>query len=299
MLKKSNLLGSKRHERTAAYVFTVPAMFLLVAFLVIPIVYTIRYSLFQYQIVRPDNISFVGLKNYAKLFTDENFWLSLKNTVYFTVLVVPFQCVLALALAMLVSSRFRGVAVFRTMYFSPQLTSMVVISILWTVLYNSNPNTGLINSLLTSMGMEPINFLSNAKTAMNSIIFMSGWQGAGYQMMIFLAGLQGIPKDQYEAASVDGATKVQQFLYVTLPGLKSTIKYVVMITMIQAMKLFTQPYVMTQGGPKNSTKTLVYYIYTQGFQQGNFGYACAVAAVFFLIVVIMSLSMKKLIAATD
>ena len=222
-----------------------------------------------------------------------------KNTVYFTVLVVPFQCVLALALAMLVSSKFRGVAIFRTMYFSPQLTSMVVISILWTVLYNSNPNTGLINSFLTSFGMEPINFLSNAKTAMNSIIFMSGWQGAGYQMMIFLAGLQGIPRDQYEAASVDGANKVQQFLFITLPGLKGTIKYVVMITMIQAMKLFTQPYVMTQGGPKNSTKTLVYYIYTQGFQQGNFGYACSVAAVFFVIVVIMSLSMKKIIAATD
>ena len=293
MSKTSSLTDRKRNERTAAYIFTVPAMFLLFAFLVVPILYTVYYSLFQYQIVRPDNITFIGLKNYLKLFTDENFWLALRNTVYFTVLVVPFQCVLALALAMLVSSRFR------TMYFSPQLTSMVVISILWTVLYNSNPNTGLINSFLTSLGLEPINFLTNSKTAMNSIIFMSGWQGAGYQMMIFLAGLQGIPRDQYEAASVDGANKVQQFLYITLPGLKGTIKYVVMITMIQAMKLFTQPYVMTQGGPKNSTRTLVYYIYTQGFQQGNFGYACAVAAVFFVIVVIMSLSMKKLIAETN
>lgn len=257
MSNKSSLPGRKRNERAAAYIFTIPAMFLLVAFLVVPILYTVRYSLFQYQIVRPDNIIFIGLENYKKLVSDENFWLALKNTVYFTVLVVPFQCVLALALAMLVSSKFRGVSIFRTMYFSPQLTSMVVISILWTVLYNSNPNTGLIISFLTGLGMEPINFLSNAKTAMNSIIFMSGWQGAGYQMMIFLAGLQGIPRDQYEAASVDGASKVQQFLFVTLPGLKGTIKYVVMITMIQAMKLFTQPYVMTQGGPKNSTKTLV------------------------------------------
>ena len=176
---------------------------------------------------------------------------------------------------------------------------MVVISILWKVLYNSNPNTGLINSILVNLGMQPINFLSNAATAMNSIIFMSGWQGAGYQMMIFLAGLQGIPRDQYEAASVDGANHVQQFLYITLPGLRGTIKYVIMITMIQAMKLFTQPYVMTQGGPKDSTKTVVYYIYTQGFQNGNFGYACAIAAVFFVIVVAMSLSMKKIIAATD
>lgn len=294
MSKTSSLTGRKRNERVAAYIFTGPAMFLLFAFLVVPILYTVRYSLFQYQIVRPDNITFIGLKNYIKLFADKDFWLAFRNTVYFTVLVVPFQCVLALALAMLVSSKFRGVSIFRTMYFSPQLTSMVVISILWTVLYNSNPNTGLINSLLVSIGLEPINFLSNSKTAMNAIIFMSAWQGAGYQMMIFLAGLQGIPRDQYEAANVDGATKVQQFLYITLPGLKSTIMYVIQITMIQAMKLFTQPYVMTQGGPENSTKTLVYYIYTQGFQQGNFGYACSIAAVFFVIVVVMSLTMKKL-----
>lgn len=296
MSKNATISKGKQSERRAAYIFTVPAMFLLVAFLVVPILYTVRYSLFQYKIIRPEGMTFIGLGNYVRLFGDEKFWLALKNTVYFTVLVVPLQCVMALALAMLVSSRFRGVSIFRTMYFSPQLTSMVVISILWTVLYNANPNTGLINSLLVNLGLQPVNFLTNAKTAMNSIVFMSAWQGAGYQMMIFLAGLQGIPRDQYEAASVDGATKLQQFLYITLPGLKGTIKYVVMITMIQAMKLFTQPYVMTQGGPKNSTRTLVYYIYTQGFQQGNFGYACAIAAVFFLIVVVMSLSMKKLIA---
>ncbi len=180
------------------------------------------------------------------------------------------------------------------MYFSPQLTSMVVISVLWTVLYNSNPNTGLINSILVGLGMQPINFLTNAKTAMNAIIFMSAWQGAGYQMMIFLAGLQGIPKEQYEASSVDGANKWQQFWNITIPNLKGTIKYVIMITMIQAMKLFTQPYVMTQGGPKNATKTMVYYIYTQGFQKGNFGYACSVAAVFFVIVVAMSLILQKI-----
>ena len=283
----------------AAYIFVAPAVILLIAFLVVPMIYTVYFSGFKYQIMRPDAMKFIGLENYQKLFSDKNFWLALKNTVYFTVIVVPCQCVLALALALLVSKKFRGVAVFRTMYFAPQLTSMVVISVLWSVLYNANPNTGLINSILVSLGMSPIKFLSDASTAMNSIIFMSAWQGAGYQMMIFLAGLQGIPRDQYEAASVDGATKFKQFLYITIPGLKGTIKYVIMITMIQAMKLFTQPYIMTQGGPKNSTKTLVYYIYTQGFQKGNFGYACSIAAVFFVIVVCMSMAMKKVTAATD
>lgn len=297
--RKKKLTGRKRDERVAAYIFVAPAVILLIAFLVVPMIYTVYFSGFKYQIMRPDAMKFIGFENYQKLFSDKNFWLALKNTVYFTVIVVPCQCALALALALLVSKKFRGVAVFRTMYFAPQLTSMVVISVLWSVLYNANPNTGLINSILVSLGMSPIKFLSDANTAMNSIIFMSAWQGAGYQMMIFLAGLQGIPRDQYEAASVDGATKFKQFLYITLPGLKGTIKYVIMITMIQAMKLFTQPYIMTQGGPKNSTKTLVYYIYTQGFQKGNFGYACSIAAVFFVIVVCMSMAMKKVTAATD
>ena len=297
--EKKKLTGRKRDERVAAYIFVAPAVILLIAFLVVPMIYTVYFSGFKYQIMRPDAMKFIGFENYQKLFSDKNFWLALKNTVYFTVIVVPCQCALALALALLVSKKFRGVAVFRTMYFAPQLTSMVVISVLWSVLYNANPNTGLINSILVSLGMSPIKFLSDANTAMNSIIFMSAWQGAGYQMMIFLAGLQGIPRDQYEAASVDGATKFKQFLYITLPGLKGTIKYVIMITMIQAMKLFTQPYIMTQGGPKNSTKTLVYYIYTQGFQKGNFGYACSIAAVFFVIVVCVSMAMKKVTAATD
>ena len=297
--EKKKLTGRKRDERVAAYIFVAPAVILLIAFLVVPMIYTVYFSGFKYQIMRPDAMKFIGFENYQKLFSDKNFWLALKNTVYFTVIVVPCQCALALALALLVSKKFRGGAVFRTMYFALQLTSMVVISVLWSVLYNANPNTGLINSILVSLGMSPIKFLSDANTAMNSIIFMSAWQGAGYQMMIFLAGLQGIPRDQYEAASVDGATKFKQFLYITIPGLKGTIKYVIMITMIQAMKLFTQPYIMTQGGPKNSTKTLVYYIYTQGFQKGNFGYACSIAAVFFVIVVCMSMAMKKVTAATD
>ena len=294
MTKTEQMSGRKRDERIAGYVFSLPAVVLLIAFLVVPIIYTVYYSVFQYQVMRPNDITFIGFENYHKLITDSDFWISLKNTFYFTIIVVPVQCALALILAMLVSKKFKGVSIFRTMYFSPQLTSMVVIAVLWTVLYNSNPNTGLINALLVNLGLEPINFLTNERTAMNSIIFMSAWQGAGYQMMIFLAGLQGIPRDQYEAASVDGATPWQQFWFITIPNLKGTIKYVIMITMIQAMKLFTQPYVMTQGGPRNSTKTMVYYIYTQGFQKGNFGYACSVAAVFFVIVVAMSLILQKI-----
>lgn len=287
----------KRNEKIAAYIFVIPAVVLLFAFLIMPALSTIRYAFTDYNIMRPDSIAFCGLDNFKELFADKNFIQSIKNTFYFAVIVVPFQCLLALALAMLISSRRKGVSIFRAAYFSPQVTSMVVIAILWTVLYNPNPNTGLINAFLTKLGFDAIGFLNDPNTAMNSIIFMSAWQAAGYQMMIFLAGLQAIPKDQYEAASIDGAGKLQQFFYVTLPGLKNVIKYVVMITMIQAMKLFTQPYVMTKGGPQNSTRTIVYYIYEQGFQSRNFGYACAVAAVFFVIVVTMSLLLKRVIKA--
>ncbi len=288
---------NKKSERKAAYLFIIPAVVLLAAFLLYPALQTVRYAFTDYNIMRPDRIKFCGLNNFIELFQDKDFWIAVKNTLHFTVLVVPFQTVMALALALLISSRRKGVSIFRAAYFSPQVTSMVVVAILWTVLYNSNPSSGLLNALLVNLGMEPCGFLNDPKTAMNSIIFMSAWQGAGYQMMIFLAGLQGIPKDQYEAASIDGAGKIKSFLYVTLPGLKNVISYVIMITVIQAMKLFTQPYVMTKGGPQNATRTLVYYVYEQGFQKRNFGYACAVAAVFFVIVISLSVGMKKIIKA--
>lgn len=288
---------NKKSERKAAYLFIIPAVVLLAAFLLYPALQTVRYAFTDYNIMRPDRIKFCGLNNFIELFQDKDIWIAVKNTLHFTVLVVPFQTVLALALALLISSRRKGVSIFRAAYFSPQVTSMVVVAILWTVLYNSNPSSGLLNALLVNLGMEPCGFLNDPKTAMNSIIFMSAWQGAGYQMMIFLAGLQGIPKDQYEAASIDGAGKIKSFLYVTLPGLKNVISYVIMITVIQAMKLFTQPYVMTKGGPQNATRTLVYYVYEQGFQKRNFGYACAVAAVFFVIVISLSVGMKKIIKA--
>ena len=286
---------NKKSERKAAYLFIIPAVVLLAAFLIYPALQTVRYAFTDYNIMRPDRIKFCGVDNFIELFGDKDFWIAVKNTLHFTILVVPFQTVLALALALLISSRRKGVSIFRAAYFSPQVTSMVVVAILWTVLYNSNPDSGLLNALLVKLGMEPCGFLNDPKTAMNSIIFMSAWQGAGYQMMIFLAGLQGIPKDQYEAASIDGAGKLKSFFYVTLPGLKNVISYVIMITVIQAMKLFTQPYVMTKGGPQNSTRTLVYYVYEQGFQKRNFGYACAVAAVFFVIVISLSIGMKKII----
>lgn len=290
-------MTKKKDEQIVGYLFVLPAVILIFAFLIMPSLLSLRYSFTNYNIMRPDKMKFIGLNNFIKIFGDTNFRKALLNTVYFTVIVVPFQCLLALGLALLVRSRRRGVSIFRAAYFSPMVTSMTVIAILWSFLYNPNPNQGLLNAILANFGLGPVAFLRSPDTAMNSIIFMSAWQAAGYQMMIFIAGLQNIPEELYEAASIDGAGVMQKFWNVTIPGLKNIIKYVVMMTTIQAMKLFTQPYIMTQGGPQNSTRTMVYYIYQQGFQQRNFGYACAIAVVFFVIVVTMSFLLKRVIKA--
>ena len=280
-----------------APIFVLPTFLAFVIGFIIPFAQGFYLSFCKFTTV--GNATFVGISNYTAAIKDTSFTSSFKFTVLFAIVSILLINVLAFGLALLVRENIKGIGIFRSAYFSPLVTSMSVIAILWTFIYNPNPTQGLLNAILTKFGLPACDFLRSADTAMNSIIFMSAWQGAGYQMMIFLAGLQGIPKDQYEAASVDGANKWNQFLFITLPGLKGTIKYVIMITMIQAMKLFTQPYIMTQGGPKNSTKTLVYYIYTQGFQKGNFGYACSIATVFFVIVVAMSLLMKKVTTATD
>lgn len=288
---------TKKSEQITGYLFVLPAVILIIGFLIVPAVLSLRYSFTNYNIMRPDKMKFIGIDNFIKIFNDTNFRKALVNTIYFTVIVVPFQCLLALGLALLVRSRRRGVSIFRAAYFSPMVTSMTVIAILWTFLYNPNPNQGLLNAILANFRIKPVAFLRSPDTAMNSIIFMSAWQAAGYQMMIFIAGLQNIPEELYEAASIDGAGVWQKFWNVTVPGLKNIIKYVVMMTTIQAMKLFTQPYIMTQGGPQNSTRTMVYYIYQQGFQQRNFGYACAIAVVFFIIVVTISFLLKRIIKA--
>lgn len=154
-------------------------MVLLAAFLILPAVSTVRYAFTDYNILRPDKIKFCGLDNFVELFGDRDFKKSLVNTIYFTVVVVPFQCILALLLAMLISSRRKGVSIFRAAYFSPNITSMVVVAILWSVLYNPNPSTGLLNAFLTKLGFAPCGFLTDPKTSMNSIIFMSAWQAAG------------------------------------------------------------------------------------------------------------------------
>jgi ABC-type sugar transport system permease subunit len=288
-----SLRRRKRQEIFMGYSFVFPAVLLIAVFLLLPFVLAVMFGFTRFNLLRPDQIRFSGFDNYRLLFRDPLFYKSLYNTFYFTIIVVPVQCGVALMLALLVNHQLNFKNLFRIAYFSPVITSMTVIGILWTFLYN--PNDGLINSVLHIFGIPNQPFLRSASQAMNSIIFMSVWQAAGYQMMIFLAGLQGIPNVLYQASAIDGANRFQQFRYITIPSLYNVIVFVLTVTTIGAFKLFTQPYIMTNGGPQNSTRTLALLIYQQGFQFRNAGYASALSVIFFLIIVIVSLLLRKML----
>jgi ABC-type sugar transport system permease subunit len=283
----------KRQQKLLGVLFSLPAIALMFTFLILPVILAFIYSLMNYNMLNPDAKTFTGLDNYIRLFQDEIFFTALKNTLYFTVLVVPLQCGVALLLAILVNKKVKVASIGRVFFFSPVVTSMVVVAILWTFLYNVD--NGLINNALNFLGIENQPFLLSPDQAMNSIIFMSIWQAAGFQMMIFLAGLKDVPEELYEAAEVDGANVWQKFRNVTLPSIQHVTGFVLIITTIQAFRLFIQPYVMTNGGPSDSTKTLVFMLYENGFQFRDVGYSSAIAVVFFLVVILTSLILKKVL----
>ncbi len=227
-----------------------------------------------------------GAKRYVVLAGDPDFMRSLVNNFFFALVVIPLQTGLALLLALLVNQKLPGETFFRTMYFAPVVTSMVVVSIVWRFLYDVN--NGLVNEMLGAItfgAIHPVNWLGDPSVAMWAIIIMSVWQGAGFQMMLFVAGLQQIPGELYEAASIDGANGWQKFLYITLPGLRSVMVFIFLTITIAAFQLFDQVLVMTNGGPDNATTTTVFHMYQAGFREQDIAYASTIAVVFFLIIV--------------
>jgi multiple sugar transport system permease protein len=228
---------------------------------------------------------------------DPVFWRALANIVMFALLVVPLQCGLALATALLINQKLRGITFFRAVFFSPVVISMVVISIVWSFLYDRQ--FGLINQLLSAVSIgyiQPIDWLGNPHVAMLAIVIMSAWQGMGFQMVIFLAGLQSIPGELYEAACLDGANAWQRFVNVTLPGLRNTLIFILTATTMQAFALFTQIDVMTQGGPDDSTVTVMYHAVNSGFRQQDIAYGSTITVVFFLFILGIAFVQRRLIA---
>jgi multiple sugar transport system permease protein len=236
---------------------------------------------------------FIALRNFLRLFNSPSFHQALLNNFVFVAVVVPLQTFLALLLAVLVNQKLRFINLFRTIYFSPVVTTMVVVSIVWYFLYN--PGEGLINQMISfiSFGkLGPYNWLNDTALALPAIMILSVWQGVGFQMVIYLAGLQGIPDELYEAGRVDGANAWQQFRYITIPQLRNTTIFVIVATTILAFKLFTQVWVMTKGGPQGATKTIIVLLYEEGFKMLRVGNASAIGVLFFLIVLCVSLMQR-------
>jgi len=286
-------------ESLVGLAMTSPAVVLLLVFFFVPVALMFGLAFTNARLISPRPAEFVGLDNFVALFGDSLFWASLRNTAYFAVVVVPVQAGLALVLALLVNAKVRGRNFFRTVYFLPVVTSMVVVSLLWRFIYEPD---GLLNQLIGAVSFgawEGTDWLNNPSTAMPAIMLMSIWQAVGFHMVIWLAGLQTIPAELYEAAALDGASGWQLFLNVTWAGLRQTRTFVLITITIAAFSLFTQISVMTQGGPLDSTTTVVFMAVRTGYEQQATGYAAAVSLVFFVIVLAISLVQRFLTRERD
>ncbi len=292
--------GWRRKDHYTAWAFATPALILLLIFLVIPFFIAIYFSLTNTRLVSgPLHTNFVGLGNYIQMLGDDSLHQALLNNSVFGIVMIPVQTGLALLLAILVNQKMRGMAVFRTIYFSPIVTPLVVVAVVWSFLYN--PGQGLINEFIRAISFGHLgsyNWLSNPELALSAIMLLSIWQGVGFQMVVYLAGLQGIPESFYEAARVDGAGRWQQFRHITFPLLRNTTIFVLIATTVISFKLYTQVEVMTQGGPENATATVVWYIVHQSIHNLRVGYASAVAVVFFLIVLLRVIPVLRSVIAT-
>lgn len=269
---------SRDREGVAAGLFLLPNLVGFLIFTAVPVGAAFVLAFYDYDLLL--GATFAGLENFREIFTeDEVFRAAFFNTIYFTVVSVPLSVVLGLATAMLVNQAFRGVVVFRSIFLLPYVTVTVALSLVWKWIYL--PEVGLINSALGLVGLDGPAWLTSSTWAMPGLIIMSVWKGFGYNMVLFLAGLQGIPEHLYDAAKVDGATSWRRFLHVTLPLLSPTTFFVVVISVISSFQVFDQALIMTGGGPGTATTTLVLYIYQKGFQSFDMGYAAAVALVLF------------------
>ncbi|MBL7074812.1 sugar ABC transporter permease [candidate division KSB1 bacterium] len=253
------------------YLFVSPYIIFFLLFTAYPLIFSFVLIFHKWNIIGP--MRWVGLDNFITLIHDALFWKSLANTFIFLVIHIPLQIVLALIAAEMLNQKMRLRVFFRGAFFLPVVISGVVVTILWQQFYSTD--TGLFNALLTHIGLPRVPWLTSTKAAMPSIALMATWKNMGLYIVLFLAGLQGVPRYLYEAAEIDGAGKLQQFLKITIPAINPTVVLVVIISTIGGFSLFIEPYVMTQGGPLNSTMSCVLYIYKQAFTFYKMGYAAA------------------------
>ncbi len=280
-----------RAEERAAWLFLAPSLVLFLAFTVVPVISALIISFTEWNLFNA--VNFVGFGNYVGLLHDEIFLKVLGNTGYFVLVSVPIQIAIALLCALALNRGVRGQTFFRVVYFLPVVTSTVAAALVWSWLFNSN--FGLINAGLSLVGVTDLpKWMGSTKWAMPAVIIVSIWQNLGYAMVLFLAGLQNIHQEVRDAAELDGATGWDRFWTITLPLLSPTMFFVLIISIIGSFQVFELVFVMTKAGPANATNTLVYYIYQNGFQFYQMGYASAAAMILFLIVLVFTLAQYRL-----
>lgn len=280
----------------ALILFLGPSLIVIFVFFFLPVIAAFMMSFTDFDIYSLGNFNYLrvtGFDNYKKLLNEPLFWTALKNTFYFVVVGGPLSVAASLGAALLLNSKLiKYKSIFRMIYFLPVVTTLVAVSIVWRYFYH--PRFGLLNYILSFIGLGPFDWLGDPNLAMPAIIILAVWKNFGYNMIIFIAGLQNIPEDLYEAASIEGATAWQKFKHITIPQLAPTTLFISVITMIGYFQLFAEPYVMTQGGPLNSTLSIVLYMYQEGFRWWNIGYSTAIAFALFIIILIGTLIQFKL-----
>ncbi len=275
----------KFQRKIAPYVFILPGVLFYLMVTFIPAIIGVGLSFTNWSIITP-KFKWVGLRNYERLLQDELFKTSIINTFRYALWMIPGVIIVSLLLALLLNTKVKGITFFRTIYYLPMVTPIAVASVIWMWIYDRR--TGILNYIVRLLGMPPRNWLNTMETALGSIIVMSIWLAVGGNMIIYLAALQGISRNYYEAAEIDGAGYWQKFRFITLPLLRPTTLFIVVTTTMGALRAFTQMNIMTQGGPLHSTTTIVFYIFQTAFNDLRMGYAAAMSVILFLITLVFT-----------
>lgn len=301
-MKKSPFAVLKEKNIRQEIYMLLPACILLIVFMVAPFISAFGLSLTNQKLIPNPMVpaKFVGFRNYIQIFKDTSFWQAFKNVILFTIMVIPLQCGFALLMANALNKVKFMKSFLRSMFFLPYITPMVIVAVIWKSIYQYPDGiANLAVKFITFGQAHSIDWLGNKNSALIAITILSAWQAFGFQMIIYLGALQSIPNSLYEAANIDGASPTQIFWNVTWPSLKETNTLVLIITTIQALKLFTQVNIMTKGGPNGSTNTLVHYIYQSGFAGQKIGYASAASVILFLLILIIFLIQNKLLRGKE
>ena len=290
------LLTWRRRQLIIAFLFILPALINFAIFRYIPIAQAIRASLYQYSLLGGYG-DFIGLQHYQRMLTDPTFWRSLRATGLFVLYKVPLQIAFSLGLAILLSRQSIGTAIVRSAILTPMVTSIIVVSIIWAMMYQSS--NGLFQSILVTLGFSKMAFISDPRYALPAVSLMMIWKDIGFSFIIFVAGLKGISETYYEAAIVDGANRWQLFSLITIPLLRPVLMFVIVTQTIFSFQVFVPVYQMTKGGPLDSTKVIVYYIYEQGFRLQDMGYASAMSIVTLVMLLLISWVQMRFLRSDD